>query len=69
MTLWSGRVGGSLDPAVWELLRANDAEAATTATAKARRTDSQSNPASIASTGSDPSSNAVSYQAASSPRV
>jgi argininosuccinate lyase len=26
MTLWSGRVGGSLDPAVWELLRANDAE-------------------------------------------
>src|SRR4249919_3626807 len=26
MTLWSGRVGGKLDPAVWELLRANDAE-------------------------------------------
>jgi argininosuccinate lyase len=26
VTLWSGRVGGSLDPAVWELLRANDAE-------------------------------------------
>ena len=26
MTLWSGRVGASLDPAVWELLRANDAE-------------------------------------------
>ncbi len=26
MTLWSGRVGGALDPAVWELLRANDAE-------------------------------------------
>ena len=26
MTLWSGRVGGSLDPAVWELLRANDAD-------------------------------------------
>ena len=26
MTLWSGRVGGSLDPAVWELLHANDAE-------------------------------------------
>ncbi len=26
MTLWSGRVGGSLDPVVWELLRANDAE-------------------------------------------
>ncbi len=26
MTLWSGRVGGSLDPAVWELLRANDAQ-------------------------------------------
>jgi argininosuccinate lyase len=26
MTLWSGRVGGELDPAVWELLRANDAE-------------------------------------------
>ena len=26
MTLWSGRVGGSLDPAVWELLRASDAE-------------------------------------------
>jgi len=26
MTLWSGRVGGSLDSAVWELLRANDAE-------------------------------------------
>ena len=26
MTLWSGRVGTSLDPAVWELLRANDAE-------------------------------------------
>ncbi|MCZ7589743.1 MAG: argininosuccinate lyase [Gaiella sp.] len=26
MTLWSGRVGSSLDPAVWELLRANDAE-------------------------------------------
>jgi len=26
MTLWSGRVGGALDHAVWELLRANDAE-------------------------------------------
>jgi argininosuccinate lyase len=26
VTLWSGRVGGELDPAVWELLRANDAE-------------------------------------------
>ncbi len=26
VTLWSGRVGGSLDPAVWELLRADDAE-------------------------------------------
>ena len=26
MTLWSGRVAGSLDPAVWELLRASDAE-------------------------------------------
>ncbi len=26
MTLWSGRVGGSLDPAVWELLRAEDTE-------------------------------------------
>lgn len=26
MTLWSGRVGGALDPAVWELLRADDAE-------------------------------------------
>jgi len=26
MTLWSGRVGGSLDPAVWELLHANDLE-------------------------------------------
>jgi argininosuccinate lyase len=26
MTLWSGRVGTPLDPAVWELLRANDAE-------------------------------------------
>jgi argininosuccinate lyase len=26
MTLWAGRVGSSLDPAVWELLRANDAE-------------------------------------------
>jgi len=26
MTLWSGRVGATLDPAVWELLRANDAE-------------------------------------------
>ena len=26
MTLWSARVGGSLDPAVWELLRASDAE-------------------------------------------
>jgi argininosuccinate lyase len=26
VTLWSGRVGGDLDPAVWELLRANDAE-------------------------------------------
>ena len=26
MTLWSGRVGGSLDPAVWEFLHANDAE-------------------------------------------
>ena len=26
MSLWSGRVGSSLDPAVWELLRANDAE-------------------------------------------
>ncbi len=24
--LWSGRVGAALDPAVWELLRANDAE-------------------------------------------
>jgi argininosuccinate lyase len=26
VTLWSGRVGGSLDPAVWEFLHANDAE-------------------------------------------
>lgn len=26
MTLWSGRVGGSLDPAVWEFLHANDLE-------------------------------------------
>jgi len=26
MTLWAGRVTGSLDPAVWELLRASDAE-------------------------------------------
>ena len=26
MTLWSGRVGGSLDPAVWEFLHADDAE-------------------------------------------
>jgi argininosuccinate lyase len=26
VTLWSGRVGDALDPAVWELLRANDAE-------------------------------------------
>ena len=26
MTLWSGRVGAALDPAVWKLLRANDAE-------------------------------------------
>ena len=26
MTLWSGRVGGSLDPAVWEFLHASDAE-------------------------------------------
>ena len=26
MTLWSGRVGGSLDAAVWEFLNANDAE-------------------------------------------
>ena len=26
MTLWSGRVGTSLDPAVWKLLRAHDAE-------------------------------------------
>ncbi len=26
VTLWAGRVGSSLDPAVWELLRANDAE-------------------------------------------
>ena len=26
MTLWSGRVGGSLDPAVWEFLHAEDAE-------------------------------------------
>jgi argininosuccinate lyase len=26
VALWSGRVGGELDPAVWELLRANDAE-------------------------------------------
>ena len=26
MTLWSGRVDTALDPAVWELLRANDAE-------------------------------------------
>jgi argininosuccinate lyase len=26
VTLWSGRVGAALDPAVWELLRANDAE-------------------------------------------
>ena len=26
MTLWSGRVGGGLDPAVWEFLRADDAE-------------------------------------------
>jgi argininosuccinate lyase len=26
MTLWSGRVGGSLDPAVWDFLHAEDAE-------------------------------------------
>ena len=26
MTLWSGRVGSSLDPAVWEFLHAADAE-------------------------------------------
>jgi argininosuccinate lyase len=26
MTLWAGRVGGSLDPAVWEFLHADDAE-------------------------------------------
>ena len=26
MALWSGRVGGSLDPAVWEFLHADDAE-------------------------------------------
>jgi argininosuccinate lyase len=26
MTLWSGRVGGTLDPAVWAFLHANDAE-------------------------------------------
>jgi argininosuccinate lyase len=26
VTLWSGRVGDALDPAVWDLLRANDAE-------------------------------------------
>ena len=26
MTLWSGRVGASLDPAVWEFLHADDAE-------------------------------------------
>jgi argininosuccinate lyase len=26
MTLWAGRVGGALDPAVWEFLQANDAE-------------------------------------------
>jgi len=26
MTLWSGRVGGALDPAVWEFLHADDAE-------------------------------------------
>jgi argininosuccinate lyase len=26
VTLWSGRVGAALDPAVWKLLRANDAE-------------------------------------------
>ena len=26
MTLWSGRVGGSLDPAVWEFLHAADAD-------------------------------------------
>jgi argininosuccinate lyase len=26
VTLWSGRVGAALDPAVWELLRAHDAE-------------------------------------------
>ncbi len=26
MSLWSGRVGGSLDPAVWEFLRADDLE-------------------------------------------
>ncbi len=26
MTLWSGRVGGDLDPAVWEFLHADDAE-------------------------------------------
>ncbi len=26
MSLWSGRVGGALDPAVWEFLRADDAE-------------------------------------------
>ena len=25
MTLWSGRVGGSLDPAVWAFLHADDA--------------------------------------------
>src|SRR5713226_698516 len=26
MSLWAGRVEGALDPAVWEFLRANDAE-------------------------------------------
>ncbi len=26
MTLWSGRVGGSIDPSVWEFLRGEDAE-------------------------------------------
>ena len=26
MTLWAGRVGAGLDPAVWEFLRADDAE-------------------------------------------
>jgi argininosuccinate lyase len=26
MTLWSGRVGGALDPSVWEFLRGDDAE-------------------------------------------